>query len=347
MQIEYLNSYDQITKLHNRRFFDEQLEQLDVVNLLPLGVIFADVNGLKIINDSFGHSAGDQLLKKCAGVLQKFGNETSKFARIGGDEFAMVLPKTTKEEIERIVLEISQNCEKESVNMLPLSVSCGWAIKENITQPMREILKAAEDMMYKKKMFEAPSRRGKTIEVIISTLHEKNPREEQHSQRVADLCTELANALALSNHEKLKIKSAGLLHDIGKIGIPEVLLNKPGKLTTEEYQTICKHPEIGYRILQYASDMGEIAEIILAHHERWDGLGYPRGLKGEEIPYISRMVAIADTYDAMTSVRSYRMPLSEKDAAQEIINNAGTQFDPDLAYRFVYDILNTRVKDEL
>lgn len=344
-QIEYMSYHDQLTNLYNRRYFDEELVKLDIAESLPLGVIFADVNGLKLVNDSFGHNAGDLLLKKFAQVLRSTCGGTDHIARIGGDEFALIFPNTSEEDIEKLVQELSENCEKESVNVITLSVSFGWGIKVSEEQQMRDILKAAEDMMYKKKMFEAPSRRGKTIEVIISTLHEKNPREEQHSHRVAELCSELANALKLSNQEKKKIRSAGLLHDIGKIGIPEELLNKPGKLTPEEYKTICRHPEIGFRILQSANDMGEIAEIILAHHERWDGLGYPRGLKGAEIPYVSRMVAIADTYDAMTSIRSYRAPLSEEAAAQEIFKNAGIQFDPDLAYCFVQDVLQFKLED--
>ncbi len=344
-QIEYLNFHDQITQLYNRRFFEEELERLDKAKFLPVGIIFADVNGLKLVNDSFGHGEGDRLLIKFAKVLKSTCGETARIARIGGDEFVLLFPNAHENDIEKLVEEISDNCGKETVQSLTLSVSLGWGIKENSSQQLRDVLKLAEDMMYKKKMFEAPSRRGKTIDVIISTLLEKNPREEQHSHRVAALCNELASALNLSNHERMKIKSAGLLHDIGKIGIPEEILNKKGNFTSEEYQIICKHPEIGYRILQSAHDMGEIAEIILAHHERWDGLGYPRGLKAEEIPYIARMIAIADTYDAMTSERSYRAPLTEKKAAREMLKNAGIQFDPDLVYYFVHDVLKFNIEE--
>jgi putative nucleotidyltransferase with HDIG domain len=193
--------------------------------------------------------------------------------------------------------------------------------------------------MYKKKLFEGPSMRGKTIGLIINTLHEKNNREEQHSHRVSEICEKLANTLQMPDHEMKVIRNAGLLHDIGKIAISENLLNKPGKLTPEEFEEITRHPEIGYRILCSANEMTDMAEYVLSHHERWDGKGYPRGLSGEDIPLQSRMIAIADTFDAMTSVRSYRLPVSEEEAAKEILRNAGTQFDPELAQRFVHETL--------
>ena len=199
-------------------------------------------------------------------------------------------------------------------------------------------MKIAEDHMYQNKLYASSSRRSETIDIILSTLHEKNKREEKHSRRVAELCAEMAQKMNFEDEEVKKIKTAGILHDIGKIGIEESLLNKPGKLTEEEYSEICKHAEIGYRILNTAPNMTEISEIILSHHERWDGLGYPKGIKGEEIPLFSRIIAIADSYDAMTSDRSYRAALSVQIAREEIRKNAGTQFDPELAIFFAEHI---------
>jgi HD-GYP domain-containing protein (c-di-GMP phosphodiesterase class II) len=131
------------------------------------------------------------------------------------------------------------------------------------------------------------------------------------------------------------LHTAGLLHDIGKIAISEEILNKPGKLAPNEWEEIKRHPDIGYRILGSSYDMLELAECILAHHERWDGLGYPKGLKGLEIPAEARMIAIADAYDAMTSERPYRKPLSKQDALSEIIRCSGSQFDPEIVTVFV------------
>jgi len=184
--------------------------------------------------------------------------------------------------------------------------------------------------------------RGNTINTITNTLHEKNPREEKHSQRVSEICLHIGKALGFSEIEICKLKVIGLLHDIGKIAIEEGILNKPEKLTEQERDEIKRHPEIGYRILSSSYDMLEFAECILAHHERWDGAGYPKGLKGEAIPMVARIIAIADSYDAMTSERPYRKALSEKVVLAEIRNNAGTQFDPEIARTFIEKVLNKR-----
>lgn len=275
-----------MTGLHNRRSFEDELKRLnrEEKNLL-LCIIMADVNGLKLINDSFGHKAGDVLLSKFAKVLKKLFPSEEMLFRIGGDEFVILIPNCNREQADELV---------------------------------------------------------KTIKNIINTLHEKNKREEQHSRRVAELCEKLANALQMPEHELKEIKNAGLLHDIGKIAISENLLNKPGKLTMEEFEEVRRHPEIGYRILCSANEMTDIAEYVLAHHERWDGEGYPRGLAGENIPLQARIIAIADTFDAMTSIRSYREPVSEEDAAKELMEHAGTQFDPELVRCFVQEVLGYR-----
>ena len=193
--------------------------------------------------------------------------------------------------------------------------------------------------MYQNKLYEAYSRRSKTLEIILNTLHEKNPREEQHSQRVAELCETMARQMGMSDSDIKKIKAAGLLHDIGKIGIQEALLNKPGILTEDEYQEIRKHSEIGYRILNTSPNMSEIAEIVLCHHERWDGKGYPKGRSKTDIPLFARIISIADAYDAMTSDRSYRRAMPVSYARNELIRGAGKQFDPELVDFFVNHVI--------
>ncbi|MGB4657793.1 MAG: HD domain-containing phosphohydrolase, partial [Mobilitalea sp.] len=338
-QIEYLSYHDQMTGLHNRRFFEDELKRLDNEENLPLCIIMADVNGLKLVNDSFGHKAGDMLLRKFANVLIEVYPSEDGIFRVGGDEFVILIPNMNRELADELVGKIKNKCDQEIVNAISLSVSFGWEIKSQLNEDINTVLKSAEDYMYKKKLFEGPSMRGKTIGLIINTLHEKNKREEQHSHRVSEICEKLANTLKMPDHEMKVIRNAGLLHDIGKIAISENLLNKPGKLTPEEFEEITRHPEIGYRILCSANEMTDMAEYVLSHHERWDGKGYPRGLAGEEIPLQSRMIAIADAFDAMTSVRSYRLPVSEEEAAKEILKNAGTQFDPELAHRFVHETL--------
>jgi diguanylate cyclase (GGDEF)-like protein/putative nucleotidyltransferase with HDIG domain len=301
-----------------------------------------DVNGLKLINDSFGHNMGDKLLSKVGEILKEVCRESDIIARIGGDEFMILAKNMSEMQAEKLVKRIKSRCICEKIAELEISISFGWAAKNDIEESIEDTFNRAEDYLYKKKLFEGPSMRGKTIDAIINTLHEKNKREADHSERVSYYCKLFAIELGMNEVQINDMKTAGLLHDIGKIAIDEKLLNKSGKLDKDEFELIKKHSEVGYRILSTLNDMSDIAEIALSHHERWDGKGYPRGLKEQEIPYLARIVSIVDAYDAMTSERSYRKPLFEYDAKQEILNNAGTQFDPYLAERFVNRVLEIK-----
>jgi len=338
-QLEYLSYHDQLTGLYNRRFFEEELTRLDILRNLPLSIVMADVNGLKLINDSFGHAVGDELLKKVAAVMTKGCRADEIIARLGGDEFVILLPQTNANETEIILKRVKDLALKEKIGSIDISVSFGWETKNKVEERIQEIFKKAEDHMYKKKLFESPSMRGETINAIINALYEKNKREEQHSHRVSVLCENIGKALSLPEGEFEELKTVGLLHDIGKIAIEEGILNKPGKLTYDEKEEIKRHSEIGYRILSTVNDMSEMAEYVLYHHEKWDGTGYPKGLKEKEIPLQSRIIAIADAYDAMTSERSYRSALPEVVAINELKNNAGLQFDPNLVDVFIEKVL--------
>lgn len=338
-KLEYLSYHDQLTGLYNRRFIKEELKRLDVEGNLPFTIVIGDVNGLKLINDSFGHAVGDKLIKKVAEVIKKGSRYDDIIVRLGGDEFLILLPKTDAYETEQIIKCIKAIASKQKVNSVNISISFGYETKKNKEEKFEEILKKAEDHMYKKKLFEGPSVRGETINAIISTLHEKNKREEQHSHRTSELCISMGKALGLPESKIEELKTVGLLHDIGKIAIEEKILNKHGKLTNDEWEVIKRHPEIGYRVLSTVNDMLEMSEYVLAHHERWDGKGYPKGLKGEEIPLQSRIISIADSYDAMTSERSYRSPLPEEVAIQELKVNSGVQFDPELISVFIEKVL--------
>lgn len=260
-------------------------------------------------------------------------------ARLGGDEFVILLPQTDPNETEQIVKRIKTYALKEKVGSIEISISFGWESKINGDEDIHEIFKKAEDHMYKKKLFEGPSMRGKTIKAIINTLHEKNKREEQHSHRVSALCISMGKALRLPEGEIEELKTVGLLHDIGKIAIEETTLNKQGKLTEDEWAEMKRHPEIGYRILSTVNDMSEMAEYVLCHHEHWNGKGYPKGLKGEEIPFQARIIAVADAYDAMTSERSYRNALPKEVAIEELQKNSGIQFDPKVIKVFIDKVL--------
>jgi len=338
----YLSYHDSLTGLYNRRFYEEEIKRLDTERNLPISIIIGDVNGLKLVNDAFGHDKGDELLQKAAASILSACRTDDIVARWGGDEFLLLLPKTKTEEAENIVNRIKELYSNEQVNALSVSISFGWDTKRKTDEDILKVLKNAEDYMYKHKIIENQGMRGNTINTIISTLHEKNPREEQHSRRVSEICQNIGREIGFSEIEVGKLKVVGLLHDIGKIAIEEGILNKPGKLTEHERDEIKRHPDIGYRILSSSYDMLELANCILAHHERWDGAGYPKGLKGEAIPMVARIIALADSYDAMTSERPYRKALSEEVVIDEIRNNAGTQFDPEIARIFIEKVLRKR-----
>jgi len=332
---EYLSYHDQLTGIYNRRFFDEQLIRIDTVRNLPLAVAMIDVNGLKLTNDAFGHQAGDTLLKFIADVIvRQINQETDFVARIGGDEFVFICPCTNQEKIETIVKKIYSLVQEAEILHSIVSVSIGWEIKANWNQTIIDVFNQAEEHMYRKKLIESQSMRNQTVKAIVKTLNEKNNREKVHSDQVSYLCKLMGEAMEMDYEAIKMLETTGLLHDIGKITIDDKILNKEGKLTNEEYFQIKKHPESSYQILKSIDAYAGLAESALSHHERWDGSGYPRGLKEEEIPLIARIITIADSYEAMTANRSYRNAQSKEYALSELKKYAGTQFDPKLVSIF-------------
>jgi diguanylate cyclase (GGDEF)-like protein/PAS domain S-box-containing protein len=330
-QIEYLSFHDALTGLYNRRFFEEEIQRLDTPRNLPLTIIMADLNGLKLTNDAFGHHEGDNLLKKAANLFRTHLRAEDIAARWGGDEFAILMPQTTAENAAKIVARINEGIKQLKIDKGILSIAFGWETKTDSSMDIEKIFIKAEEYMYKRKVSESQGVRGLTIKTIINTLFEKSPREEQHSQRVKEVALKIAKAMNLSQHQIDDISTLGLLHDIGKIIVPGEILEKPGRLNEEEYEEIKKHPAIGYRMLTATNEFASIAEGVLSHHERWDGKGYPNGIKGADIPIESRIIGISDAYDAMISSRPYRKNgMTLEQARQELISCAGTQFDPNI-----------------
>lgn len=342
-EVLYLSYYDQLTGLYNRRFYEEELKRINTSRNLPITLVLADVNGLKLTNDAFGHSLGDNLLKKIAEVFKKECRTEDIVARIGGDEFVFLLPKTNGTEAQKIIERINYSISEKQKENIICSVSFGWATKHYLKEDIRKIFMRAEDYMYRNKLAESSSMRNETIKMITKTLNEKNRREQLHCERVSKLCELIGNALRLSPHSVRELKMAGLLHDIGKIGIDESLLNKRGKLTDAEWNDMKRHPEIGYHILRSVNEFAPIAKYVLHHHERIDGKGYPRQLKGDEIPMQSKIISIADAYDAMTNHRPYRNDLSLAEVIAEFKNNADSQFDQEILKVFIDQILKQRI----
>lgn len=332
--ILYLSYRDPLTNLHNRRYFSDELLRLSQEKYFPLSIIIADINGLKIMNDAFGHDAGDLLLCTIADELIQVFKDESRIARIGGDEFVILLPRMPYDKSKSMIDHAKSKIEQRTVYGMAISVSFGLSTNDGSTL-IQDTMKAAEDDMYAHKLFEVSSHRNETIKTILKTLHEKNPREEKHSARVSKICAQIGSALGMKNEEIALLKAISNLHDIGKIAIDDAILNKPGKLDEKEWEQIKRHPEIGYRILSTSPEYAEIAQDILSHHERYDGRGYPRGIKGESIPIRARIISVADSYDAMVSERPYRKPLSHEEAIEEIRRNLGSQFDPKIGQLFI------------
>jgi len=333
--ILFLSYHDQLTGLYNRRFYEEELKRLNASRNLPITLVMGDINGLKLVNDTFGHARGDSLIKSVADTLKNACRTDDIVARLGGDEFVIILPNTDRNVAETVVNRIKSKLVEIQAETIDISVSFGYMTKTDSSLETTEWIKLTEDDMYRNKVYESHSMRRKTIDLIMKTLFEKNSREMLHSSRVSEICGAIASHIGLSTEEINKIKLTGLMHDIGKIGIDEKILNSNKSLTHEEWLEIKKHPEIGSRILNASVEFAEIAEVVLQHHERWDGKGYPRGLKGEEISINARIVTIADAYDAICSDRAYRNAFTEEFALSEIKKGANHQFDPLLVQVFL------------
>jgi len=338
-QIEYQAFHDHMTGLYNKMFFEEELKRLDTDRNLPLAIIIGDINNLKHVNDNFGHAKGDEMIIAAGEAIKSSCRSDDILCRLGGDEFAVLLPKTGSTDAEQIIRRIEQACSNTRIEKVNLSIALGYAVKERPTQSMDDVIKAADDAAYTKKLLDSNGLRGSIISALLSLMSAKSEWEEKHSINTTTFCDKIAKAFNLSDKDKIQCRLSFLLHDIGKIAIDEDILTKKGRLTEEEWSEIRRHPEIGYRIIRTLPAFAETAEYVLLHHERWDGKGYPKGLKGDQIPYLSRILAIVDSYDAMTNDRPYRKAYSQEYAASEIIKNAGKQFDPDIARTFVEKVL--------
>ncbi|MBN2794282.1 MAG: diguanylate cyclase [Clostridia bacterium] len=338
-KIREMTFIDELTGLYNRRYFENEISKINHEHLLPLSVIVADVNGLKLINDALGHHSGDLLLKRTADIMLSCNSGNDIISRIGGDEFAILLYNTHEEDCQKIMSKYAKECSRIYVEGMHFSVAFGSATLENLDETIDNVFATAEDKMYRSKLIEETSLRGQLIENMISNLFHRCPEEKVHAEQVSQYMVKMGQYFGYDYNKIEMLRLAGLYHDIGKIALKNALFKRHKLYEEEDYIEMKKHPEIGYRILKSHVAYSNIATIILYHHERWDGNGYPRKLSGADIPMASRILAVCDAYEAMTSNRTYTRILSHEEAIHELIEHSGTQFD-EAVVKAVITILN-------
>jgi diguanylate cyclase (GGDEF)-like protein/PAS domain S-box-containing protein/putative nucleotidyltransferase with HDIG domain len=325
---EHLATHDALTGAYNHRQLEERIAILEQEQRFPEIVVCVDVDNLKLINDAFGYHAGDELLRQTYKAIVSTLNTSNDVFRVSSSMFVVLVPYVSGQDPEWLLRKLHRAIENLRIDHLEPSASLGYA-QIHTHLRIRDQINAAEKHMRREKLLTKDKTVNTMIDVIMKSLYAKNPRESDHSQRVSRIASNLGQRMDLDKHSLEKIRIAGLMHDIGKIGIPESILDKPGPLSEMERTEMQEHAVIGYRILNATSEFAEISDIILSHHEHWDGSGYPRGLSAVEIPLVARLIAVADAFDAMTSDRPYRKALTTIQALEELKARAGSQFDPD------------------
>jgi diguanylate cyclase (GGDEF)-like protein len=335
--------------------FRTQLE-LDVARAQryerPLTVALLDIDRFRNLNLQHGYAAGDAVLAAVGGLIAAEIRVHDLACRMGGDEFGLLLPETSasaaQQPIERILVELE---DLEAGGIRGISASVGIAgleaqdRPESVLAEARAALEQARaDGGRKAVLFGGSSGNGEAthepgngdvIAALASALQERDRYTGDHSESVVDLTAKVGEALALGAEEISRVRTAALLHDIGKVGVPDEILHKPGPLSDREWEIMRQHPAIGERILRAIPGLGDVARIVRHEHERWDGKGYPDELAGVAIPVGSRIILACDAYHAMTSDRPYRQAMPHDEALAELSSNAGIQFDPDVVQALV------------
>ncbi|MDR5659243.1 diguanylate cyclase [Serpentinicella sp. ANB-PHB4] len=344
-KMKYLSFHDHLTGLYNRRFLEEEINGLDKEINLPISIIMIDINGLKLMNDAFGHKSGDLLIQKVAEGIKQSCRKEDIIARVGGDEFIVLLPKTNAKEVEKVITSIHLGLQKKKINGINISIASGTETKTNNHQSINDLLKKAETYMYKKKTEKKTQIRNEAIISILELLFIKFSHEKSHADQVSKISADIGAAIGLEQQEINELKMLGRLHDIGKIAIDEKIVNRSLRynnqdFTKEEILEYKRHPEVSYIILSSSNEYTIFSEDVLHHHERYDGKGYPRGLKGKEIPIKSRILALADTVDKMTSTVNNNFPLTQEEVILKLKQESGKKFDPELVKVFIEEVLN-------
>jgi diguanylate cyclase (GGDEF)-like protein len=344
-QLEYLSMHDTLTGLYNRGYFDEEMSRLNNPRWVPVSIIICDLDNLKLVNDTLGHHQGDRLLKAAGAVIRTPFRSSDVIARIGGDEFALLLPKTgagaAKEAADRIKKAVEHY--NLSTPDFPLSLSIGHATGD---LPVFNTFVEADNRMYQEKIKQSAEVKKSFISKLMSVLSSRKYFDEGHIERLQELSQLFARHLALSKKDTAALLLLARYRDLGMAAVPEHILQKPGKLTGAEFEEVKKHCDIGFRIAQASHELNHIAAHILHHHEWWNGEGYPSRLKGEDIPQLSRIQAILDAFEAMTSERPHRNAYTCDQALREIQKSSGTRFQPELVNTFVTVFEDSKIRSQ-
>lgn len=342
-QLRHLSLHDALTGLYNRSILEIMLPEADSLPGNQGGVIIGDLDGLKLVNDALGHMVGDQLLRSAARILSGRVMEGETIIRIGGDEFAILLPQASEARLAGLVADIYQDVAEYNYQNrnTPLSISLGYAVRKAGTDTFEELMREADHQMYREKLQRSRYIRSTLVKALAATLARRDFITEEHAERMEELVCELGKRVGLMESSWANLKLFSRFHDLGKVSIPDRILFKPGPLTIDETLEMQRHCEIGYRIAQSGPELNSIADWILKHHEWWNGQGYPLGLSGEEIPLECRVMALVDAYYAMIHDRPYRSTMSEEQALNEILQRSGSQFDPNIVPHFI-DMVRVR-----
>jgi diguanylate cyclase (GGDEF)-like protein len=363
-KLALLANQDELTGLYNHRYFQERLDveiKLASEKNNPLSLIFFDIDFFKFYNDSYGHQAGDNLLKQISNLVLQIVGDKGVAARYGGDEFGIILPNTNAKQALEIAEAIRKSIEErtfmgeESQPQGKITISAGIASVPENAFDRNDLLRKADEALYKAKFLNknkveiyfsvldelkqelnhSETNLINTIKTLITVINAKDRYTYGHSERVVIYCKLIAQEMKLTPHEKKILEYAAYLHDVGKIEIDREILNKREGLDEKEWKILMQHPSWGADIIRPVDSLKEILPIVLHHHERYDGTGYPAGLKGDEIPLLARILTVADSFDAMTSSRPYKRRKTFEAAIQELIEYSGTQFHPEVIEAFI------------
>ncbi len=334
-QLSTMSYKDSLTGLYNWRYYTEIIQKYSQLSYLPLSIIVVDLNALKLFNDAFGHEYGNELIKEAADFLNKTFGFWGKIMRTGGDEFVILLPNMNYETALNKMASAKEKSASVKVGNIGVSMSFGLTTMTDRKMSYDYNFRIAENKMYHYKLRDGIYLRTELLKQIETMLHENVPFEKGHAKRVSELSNKFAKDLALPENRVLLLKESSQYHDIGKVAIDKTLLKSSKPLSDMDRIKMESHVEVGYRLLSAIPDMGAVADIVLSHHENVDGTGYPRRIKKDAIPLLSRILRIVESYDDLTHKTAYAGGLSKDKALSELKRYAGLHYDKDLLDTFI------------